>query len=84
MEIKVKTKEDINVIAMEITKGKVEHEVDHGQVNKTKEDINVIAMVQFKMDFKLKSLPITYFIIPNEFNDMVKKKKKILLLLKVI
>ena len=71
MEIKVKTKED--VIAMEITKGKVDHEVDHGQVNKTKEDINVIAMVQFKMDFKLKSLPITYFIIPNEFNDMVKK-----------
>ena len=74
MEIKVKTKEDINVIAMEITKGKVEHEVDHGQVNKTKEDINVIAMVQFKMDFKLKSLPITYFIIPNEFNYMVKKR----------
>nr|POE92230.1 hypothetical protein CFP56_27625 [Quercus suber] len=36
---KVRTKEDIDIITIEITKGKDEHEVDHGNV-KIKKDIN--------------------------------------------
>ncbi len=62
---------------MEAPKEQGEHKAGHGTV-KTKEDIHVITMDHFKKSFSLKSLPSFYFIIPNEYNYMVGKKKLII------
>ena len=63
-----------------ITKGKDEHEVDHGNF-KTKEDIDVIAMGHSKPDFKLQSPLAIDFIIPYEFSNMVEKEDSLFVLL---
>ena len=70
---KVDTKEDIGVLAMEITKEQGKHKIDLGKT-KMKEDIDVTTIDQSKEGFKLDIPLVIDFIIPNEFNDMMQKK----------
>ena len=77
---KVDTKEDIVVLAMEITKEQGEHKIDHGKI-KMKEDVDITTIDQFKKDFKLNSPLVVDFIIPNESNDMMGKKDFLFLIL---
>uniref|UniRef100_A0A7N2MG37 Uncharacterized protein n=1 Tax=Quercus lobata TaxID=97700 RepID=A0A7N2MG37_QUELO len=77
---KVDTKEDIGVLAMEITKEQGKHKIDHGKI-KTKEDVDVTTIDQFEKGFKLDIPLVIDFIIPNEFNDTMRNKDSFLLVL---
>ena len=70
---KVDTKEDIDVLAMEITKEQGEHKIDLGKT-KMKEDNDVTTIDQSEKGFKLDIPLVIDFIVPNEFNDTMRKK----------
>ena len=77
---KVDTKEDVGVLAMEITKQQGEHKIDLGKI-KMKEDVDVTTIDQSEKSFKLDIPLVIDFIIPNEFNDTMRKKNSFFLVL---